>query len=70
MQRIRFTVTPNYNGWRVCDGFRDRDWFERLEDAVASADTLAQARYALTGTATAVVVEDGVTAPRWVRRHG
>ena len=47
MEQIRFTITPYYNGWRVDDGLRDRDWFGQLEDAVASADTLARTRHAL-----------------------
>ena len=70
MEQIRFTITPYYNGWRVDDGLRDRDWFGRLEEAVASADTLARMRHALTGAATVVVVEDGVSAPRVLSRHG
>lgn len=70
MDQIRFTITPYYNGWRVDDGLRDRDWFGRLEDAVASADTLARMRHALTGTVTVVVVQDGVSAPRVLSRHG
>ncbi len=70
MEQIRFTITPYYNGWRVDDGLRDRDWFGRLEDAVASADTLARTRHALTGAVTVVVVEDGVSAPRLLGRHG
>lgn len=70
MQQARFTITPYYNGWRVDDGLRDRDWFECLEDAIASADTLAQARHALTGVATTVVVVDGVAEPQLMRRHG
>ncbi len=70
MQRILFTITPSYNGWRVRDELRSRDWFERLEDAVASANTLAQARYALTGTPTGVMVDDGKITPVLHRRHG
>ena len=70
MEHVRFTITPYYNGWRVDDGLRDRDWFGQLEDAVASADTLARTRHALTGVATVVVVEDGVGAPRLLSRHG
>lgn len=70
MERIRFTITPLYNGWRVRDGLRDRDWFERLEEAVAAADTLAQARHALTGNATAVVVEQEGASPVLLQEHG
>ena len=41
------------------DELRNRDWFEQLEDALASADTLAQARHALTGNSTGVLVDVG-----------
>ena len=37
----------------------DAAWFEQLEDALASADTLAQARHALTGARTGVLVDVG-----------
>lgn len=57
MQRVLFTITASYNGWQVRDELRNRDWFEQLEDAVASANTLAQTRYALTGHSTGVLVE-------------
>ncbi len=70
MERILFTISPVYNGWHVRDELRNRDWFEQLEDAVASADTLAQARHALTGSSTGVLVDvgDGDTVMR--ARHG
>ena len=70
MERILFTISPVYNGWQVRDELRNRDWFEQLEDAVASADTLAQARHALTGSSTGVLVDvgDGDTVMR--ARHG
>lgn len=70
MEHVIFNITPYYNGWRVDDGLRDRDWFGQLEDAVASADTLARTRHALTGVVTVVVVEDGTGAPRLLSRHG
>ena len=70
MERILFTISPVYNGWQVRDELRSRDWFEQLEDAVASADTLAQARHVLTGKSTGVLVDvgDGDTVMR--ARHG
>ncbi|HYM86254.1 MAG TPA: hypothetical protein VET30_05900 [Pseudoxanthomonas sp.] len=70
MERVLFTISPRYNGWQVRDELRDRDWFTQLEDAVASADTLAQARHALTGKSTGVLVDvgDGDTVLRV--RHG
>lgn len=70
MQTVLFTVSPVYNGWQVHDELRRRDWYEQLEDAVVSAGTLAQLRYALTGQPTAVVVStsDGEAVIR--QRHG
>jgi len=70
MERVLFTISPLYNGWQVRDELRDRDWFEKLEDAVASANTLAQARHAMTGNSTGVLVDvgDGDTIMRV--RHG
>jgi hypothetical protein len=59
MQRVLFTITASYNGWQVRDELRNRDWFEQLEDAVASANTLAHTRHILTGHATGVMVETG-----------
>ncbi|MGH8025842.1 MAG: hypothetical protein ACREO0_03845 [Pseudoxanthomonas sp.] len=70
MQRVLFTITPSYNGWQVRDELRNRDWFEQLEDAVASADTLALARYALTGRSTGVLVEMGQGDTVLHARHG
>jgi hypothetical protein len=59
MQRVLFTIAARYNGWQVRDELRNRDWFEELEDAVASANTLAHTRHLLTGHATGVLVEVG-----------
>lgn len=68
MERILFTVSPVYNGWQVRDELRNRDWFEQLEDAVASADT--QARHALTGNGTGVLVDVGEGDAIMRARHG
>ena len=70
MQPILFTISPIYNGWQVHDELRCCDWYERLDDAVASAGNLAQLRHALTGQPTAVAVStiDGEAAIRL--RHG
>lgn len=70
MERILFTISPVYNGWQVRDELRNRDWFEQLEDAVASADTLAQARHALTGSSTGVLVDVGEGEAVMRARHG
>lgn len=70
MERVLFTISPLYNGWQVRDELRDRDWFEQLEDAVASADTLAQARHALTGNSTGVLVDVGDGDAIMRARHG
>jgi hypothetical protein len=70
MERILFTISPVYNGWQVRDEIRSRDWFEQLEDAVASADTLAQARHALTGRGTGVLVDVGGGDAIMRARHG
>ena len=70
MQRVLFTITASYNGWQVRDELRNRDWFEQLEDAVASASTLAQARYQLTGNSTGVLVEVGQGDTVMRVRHG
>ncbi len=70
MERILFTISPAYNGWQVRDELRSRDWFEQLEDALASADTLAHARHALTGRRTGVLVDVGVGDAVMRIRHG
>jgi hypothetical protein len=70
MERILFTISPVYNGWQVRDELRNRDWFEQLEDAVASADTLAQARHVLTGMSTGVLVDVGEGDAVMRTRHG
>jgi hypothetical protein len=70
MQRILFTITASYNGWRVRDELRNRDWFEQLQDAVACADTLAHTRYLLTGHSTGVLVEVGQGDTVMQTRHG
>ena len=70
MERILFTISPVYSGWQVRDELRNRDWFEQLEDAVASADTLAQARHALTGNRTGVLVDVGEGDAVMRARHG
>lgn len=70
MQRVLFTITASYNGWQVRDELRNRDWFEQLEDAVTSANTLAQARYVLTGHSTGVLVEIGQGDTVMHARHG
>ena len=70
MERILFTLTPAYNGWQVRDELRNRDWFEHLEDALSSADALAQARYALTGRCTGVLVDVGEGDAVMRARHG
>lgn len=70
MDRVLFTISPRYNGWQVRDELRDRDWFTGLEAAVASASIPAQARHALTGQATGVLVQVG-EGEGFVRvRHG
>ncbi|MET1161283.1 MAG: hypothetical protein ABWY48_02000 [Pseudoxanthomonas sp.] len=70
MQRVLFTITPSYNGWQVRDELRNRDWFEQLEDAVDSADTLAHTRHVLTGHATGVLLEIGDGERILHTRHG
>ena len=70
VQRILFTISPVYNGWQVRDELRNRDWFEQLEDALASADTLAQARHALTGARTRLLVDVGEGDTVMRIRHG
>lgn len=70
MERILFTISPVYNGWQVRDELRNRDWFEQLEDALASADILAQARHALTGNSTGVLVDVGEGDAIIRARHG
>ena len=70
MERILFTLSPIYNGWQVRDELRNRDWFEQLEDALASADTLASARHALTGNRTGVLVDVGEGDAVMRARHG
>ena len=70
MQRVLFTITSSYNGWQVRDELRNRDWFEHLEDAVASANTLAQTRYVLTGHSTGVLVDVGQGDTVMRTRHG
>ncbi len=70
MERILFTISPAYNGWQVRDELRSRDWFEQLEDALVSADTLAHARHALTGRRTGVLVDVGVDDAVMRIRHG
>ena len=70
MERILFTISPVYNGWQVRDELRSRDWFELLEDAVASANTLAQARHALTGSRTGVLIDVGAGDAVMRARHG
>lgn len=70
MERILFTISPVYNGWQVRDELRNRDWFELIEDAVASADTLAQARHALAGISTGVLVDVGEGDAVMRARHG
>jgi len=70
MQRILFTIGASYNGWQVRDELRNRDWFEQLEDAVASANTLAHTRHVLTGHATGVLVEIGQGDTVMRVRHG
>lgn len=70
MERILFIISPVYNGWQVRDELRNRDWFEQLEDAVASANTLAQARHALTGIGTGVLVDVGEGDTIMRARHG
>ncbi|MEO6104016.1 MAG: hypothetical protein ABIP44_10310 [Pseudoxanthomonas sp.] len=70
MERILFTISPVYNGWQVRDELRNRDWFEQLEEAVASADALAEARYALTGHLTCVLVDVGEGDAIMRSRHG
>ena len=70
MERILFTISSVYNGWQVRDELRSRDWFEQLDDAVASADTLAQARHALTGRCTGVLVDVGEGDVVMHARHG
>ena len=70
VDRVQFTIAPLYNGWQVRDELRNRDWFEQLEDAVASADTLAQARHALTGSSTGVLVDVGEGEAVMRARHG
>ena len=70
MERILFTISPVYNGWQVRDELRNRDWFEQLEDAVVSADILAQARHALTGNRTGVLVDVGEGDAVMRARHG
>ena len=63
MERVQFTISPSYNGWQLRDELRNRDWFALREDALLAADPMAGARHALTGTPTAVVVEDGTGKP-------
>ena len=70
MERILFTISPVYNGWQVRDELRSRDWFELLEDAVASANTLAQTRHALTGSRTGVLIDVGAGDAVMRARHG
>jgi hypothetical protein len=70
VERVKFTIAPLYNGWQVRDELRNRDWCVRLEDAVAAADTLAQALHALTGKPTRTVIDDGTGRQRECGRHG
>ncbi len=70
MERLLFTISPRYNGWQVRDEARNRDWFSGLDEAVASADALAQCRYALTGCSTGVLVQVGEDETVMRARHG
>ena len=70
MERLLFTISPRYNGWQVRDDLRNRDWFDDLEKAVASASTLAQLRHALTGRCTGVLVQLGDDEAVLRVRHG
>jgi len=70
VERVLFTISPRYNGWQVRDELRNRDWFEELEQAVASASTLAQLRHSLTGRATGVLVQVGEDVAVMRVRHG
>lgn len=70
MDRVQFTIAPLYNGWQVRDGLRNRDWFVVLDDAVASANTMALALHALTGRPTGVLIDNGNGQPRVCGEHG
>ncbi len=70
MDRALFTVTPRYRGWRVRDELRDRDWFAQRHEAVIAADTLAYARYRLSGQPTGVVIDDWRGEPVLCAMHG